>query len=99
VRRSAVARGDRLYERYGPIAVFFSPSWAAGLAGMGAVAFLVANTLSALVWAAALGAGSYVAGPAVLDLFADVGLVGGIALGIVLAVGVVGGVARRQRAH
>src|SRR6476469_6120298 len=58
VRLHAVERGDRLFARYGPVAVFFSPSWAAGLVGMRTVPFLLANTGSALIWAATLAVGS-----------------------------------------
>jgi membrane protein DedA with SNARE-associated domain len=97
VRRIAVARGDRLFERYGPVAVFFAPSWAAGLAGMRAVPFLLANAGSALVWALALGAGAYAVGPVVLDLVGDAGVIGLIALTAVLAGGALMEVRRRRR--
>jgi membrane protein DedA with SNARE-associated domain len=87
LRLGAVARGDRLFERYGPIAVFFAPSWAAGMAGMRTVPFVVANAASALVWALALGAGAYLVGPVVLDLMGDIGTFGLIGLGVLVVAG------------
>jgi membrane protein DedA with SNARE-associated domain len=97
LRVGAVARGDRLFERYGAIAVFFAPSWAAGLAGMRTVRFFVANAASALVWAAALAVGSYAVGPIVLDLMSDAGTIGLIALGVIVVCGVAGEVAHHRR--
>ena len=97
LRRTAVERGDRMYERYGPLAVFFTPSWAAGMVGMRAGPFLLANAASALVWAAALSAGSYVAGPVVLDLVGDAGLIGLIVIGVVIVGGAIIEVRRVRR--
>jgi membrane protein DedA with SNARE-associated domain len=97
LRRSAVARGDRMYARYGVLAVFFSPSWAAGMVGMRAVPFLLANAASALVWALTLGAGSYVAGPIVLDLVGDAGLIGLIVIAAVVVGGAIFEARRRWR--
>ena len=97
LRRSAVERGDRLFERYGPIAVFLAPSWAAGLAGMRPAPFLLANAASALLWAAALGAGSFEIGPVVLDLVGDAGTIGLIALAVIVVAGALSERARRKR--
>jgi membrane protein DedA with SNARE-associated domain len=97
LRLGAIARGDRLFERYGPIAVFFTPSWAAGLAGMRTVRFFVANAASALVWAAALAVGSYAVGPVVLDLIGDAGTLGLIVLGVVVICGLAGELTHRRR--
>jgi membrane protein DedA with SNARE-associated domain len=96
-RRGAVERGDRLFARYGAVAVFFAPSWVAGMAGMRAAPFLVANAAAALVWAAALGAGSYAIGPVVLDLVGDAGRIGLIVLAALIAGGVVAETRRRRR--
>ncbi len=86
LRLSLVARGDRFYERYGPVAVLFTPSWMAGIHNMRWSRFLIANTISSLVWAAAIGVGADLLGPSVTDLVADAGTAGEI----VLAVAVLG---------
>jgi membrane protein DedA with SNARE-associated domain len=100
-RLSALDRGDRFFERFGPVAVFLTPSWVAGIVGMRAVRFLVLNALAALFWAVALGLGVFLAGPPIADLFADLGLIGGIALGVVALIAavtaLVRGRSRRRR--
>ncbi|MEA2481851.1 MAG: hypothetical protein QOJ07_3773 [Thermoleophilaceae bacterium] len=100
-RVSALDRGDRFFERFGPVAVFLTPSWVAGIVGMRAVRFLVLNALAALFWAVALGLGVFLAGPPIADLFADLGLIGGIALGVVALIAavtaLVRGRSRRRR--
>jgi membrane protein DedA with SNARE-associated domain len=97
LRLHAVERGDRLFERYGPIAVFLSPSWAAGMVGMRPVPFLLANAGSALVWAAALGVGSLAIGPVVLDLVGDAGTIGLIVLAAAVIGGAIVETTRRRR--
>jgi membrane protein DedA with SNARE-associated domain len=97
MRLSAVQRGDRLFARYGPIAVFLAPSWAAGVSGMRPAPFLIANAASAAIWAAAIGAGSFALGPVVLDLAGDVGTLGLIAVIVVVIAGALSERARRRR--
>lgn len=80
LRLRVLHHGDRLYERYGPLAVYFAPAWAAGINGMRARRFLPANAVSALIWALAWGVGSYAAGPSIADLLSDIGLAGILAL-------------------
>jgi membrane protein DedA with SNARE-associated domain len=77
LRLALIARGDRFYERYGPVAVLFTPSWMAGIHDMRSSRFIPINTISALVWAAAVGGGAYLIGPPIADVAADVGLLGG----------------------
>jgi membrane protein DedA with SNARE-associated domain len=91
LRLGLIARGDRFYERYGRVAVFFTPSWIAGIHRMRRSRFLPANALSALVWALFVGLGAYLLGPSITDIVADAGLAGGLLLGtlIVLAAGLV----------
>jgi membrane protein DedA with SNARE-associated domain len=64
---------------------------------MRTVPFLLANAGSALVWAAALGAGAYAVGPVVLDLVGDAGLVGLIVLTAVVVGGGIVEIRRRRR--
>jgi membrane protein DedA with SNARE-associated domain len=96
-RLSALARGDRFFERYGAVAVFFTPSWIAGIHGMRAGRFLAANAVAALVWSVVIGAGAFYAGPPIVELVDDLGLVSALVVGGLLAAAVVGAVARRRR--
>jgi membrane protein DedA with SNARE-associated domain len=96
MRLNALARGDRFYERYGPVAVFFTPSWVAGIHDMRASRFLPANAVSALIWALLIGVGTYLAGPSIVDIVSDAGLVGGIAVGVALVATVLGVRSRRS---
>jgi membrane protein DedA with SNARE-associated domain len=96
-RLSALARGDRFYERFGTIAVLFTPSWVAGIHGMRARRFLPANLIAALVWSIVIGAGAYFAGPPIVDLVDDVGLVSAIVIGCLIVGGVGGTLVRRSR--
>ena len=76
LRLRLIARGDRFYERYGPVAVLFTPSWTAGIHHMRWSRFLPVNAVSALMWALAFGVGAYLVGPSITDIAADVGLAG-----------------------
>ena len=97
LRLALIARGDRFYDRYGPVAVLFTPSWIAGIHHMRRSRFIPANALSALTWAVAIGVGAYLVGPSISDIVADAGLAGGALLGalFVLAIALV----VRRRSH
>jgi membrane protein DedA with SNARE-associated domain len=88
LRLTQIARGDRFYERFGLIAVLFTPSWMAGIHNMRWSRFLLVNTLSALMWAISIGAGAYLIGPSITDIVADAGLAGWILAGVLLVLGV-----------
>jgi membrane protein DedA with SNARE-associated domain len=77
-RERALESGNKFFERYGLLAVWFAPSWAAGVNHMGAARFVVCNSACALVWALLFGLGSYLLGPSIRDVAADVGLVAGL---------------------
>jgi membrane protein DedA with SNARE-associated domain len=96
-RLSALERGDRFYERFGPVAVFFTPSWIAGIHGMRPARFLLSNAIGALVWSIAIGAGAYFAGPPIVELVGDLGLVSGIAVGCLAVAAVAGALLHRSR--
>jgi membrane protein DedA with SNARE-associated domain len=96
-RAALLERGDRIYDKHGALAVFFAPSWAAGLAHMRTLPFVIANTISALVWAVALGVGAELIGPVVLDVVGDAGTIGLVVLGVVVVAGALGETARRRR--
>jgi membrane protein DedA with SNARE-associated domain len=100
LRLRMLARGERFYARYGPIAVLFTPAWVAGIHNMRWSRFLIANTFSALVWAVAIGVGADLIGPSITDLVGDVGVAGAIALAgvlIVLAAVLVRSLSARRR--
>ena len=96
-RLAALARGDRFYERFGPVAVFFTPSWVAGIHRMRWTRYLPANAVSALVWSLLIGLGAYVVGPSITELVDDLGLVGAIVLGTLLVAGIAAGLRHRSR--
>jgi membrane protein DedA with SNARE-associated domain len=96
LRLALLARGDRFYERYGPIAVLFTPSWIAGIHHMRWSRFVPANALAALLWAAGIGVSADLVGPSIADDVADAGTAGGAlicALGVTAVVLVI----RRKR--
>lgn len=97
LRVSLIAGGDLFYERYGWIAVLFTPSWVAGIHHMRWSRFLLANTVSALIWALAVGVGAYLLGPSVADIVGDTGLVGALVIGAVFVLTVA--VVMRRRSH
>ncbi len=97
LRFRTLSTGERFFERFGVIAVFFTPSWVAGIAHMGWTRFLPANALSAAVWALLVGGGAYVVGPTIEDLVSDLALGGLLALGTLVAVAVAGELLRRRR--
>jgi membrane protein DedA with SNARE-associated domain len=97
IRLAVIARGDRFYERYGPLAVMFTPSWIAGVHDMRWSRFLPANAISALTWALSIGVGAYLIGPSITDIAADAGLAGGLLVVVLLALAL--GLVARRRLH
>jgi membrane protein DedA with SNARE-associated domain len=97
LRLALIARGDRFYARYGPIAVLFTPSWVAGIHAMRTSRFLPANAVSALAWALSIGLGAYFVGPSITDIVADAGTAGGVVIGVLFALAVVLVLRRRSR--
>jgi membrane protein DedA with SNARE-associated domain len=81
-RERTLAKGERFFERFGWLTVYFVPSWVCGINGMSAGRFLPATAAWTLAWALALGLGAYALGPGIRDIAAEVGLAGvvGIAL-------------------
>jgi membrane-associated protein len=97
LRISTLTRGERFFERYGILAVYLAPSWVAGINGMRSDRFLPANAVCAALWTLLVGGGAYLVGPAITDVVADLGLAGGIVLGVLVLVGVVFERSRRRR--
>lgn len=98
-RERALEHGNRFFERYGLVAVYFAPSWAAGVNAMSAPRFLFANAVCTGIWAVALGLGSYALGPSVRDIAADVGVLGTTAVVLVVIGGAVLTRRRVRRRH
>jgi membrane protein DedA with SNARE-associated domain len=97
LRLALIARGDRFYERYGAVAVLFTPPWVAGIHDMRWSRFLPANAVAALGWTLSIGLGAYLLGPSITDIVADVGLAGGLLLGALFVLAVVVVIRRRSR--
>jgi membrane-associated protein len=96
-RERALDRGNGFYERFGPVAVFFTPSWMAGIVAMRWTRFLPANAIAALVWALVIGVGAFLVGPSITELAEDLGLVGLLIVGGLVVAAVIGEVLRRRR--
>jgi membrane protein DedA with SNARE-associated domain len=96
-RLRAVAQGERLFRRMEVLAILATPSWVAGMNRSRPPVFLITNVLSALLmWAAPLAIGAYYAGPPILDLFSDAGLLLSILFGSVVVAAVGGGILHRR---
>lgn len=97
LRLLALDRGDHFFERFGALAVFFTPSWVAGVHGMRWTRYLPANAIAALTWALGVGLGSYLVGPSVTDVVDDVGTAGTVAVVALVVVAVAVALWRRSR--
>jgi membrane protein DedA with SNARE-associated domain len=99
-RERALEHGERFFERFGWFAVYWVPSWVAGINRMSAARFIPANAVWALAWALVVGLGSYAIGPSVRDFADDAGVAGSIliALGAIAAVVLARRGIRRRRA-
>jgi membrane protein DedA with SNARE-associated domain len=96
-RSRELDRGERLIERYGPVAVLFAPTWVVGIFGMGWRKFLPWNVLAAAVWTLVAGLGGFYFGPPVTKLLSTANTVVLVALGAVAVAGVAVYWVRRQR--
>src|SRR3954462_10857585 len=67
LRLRLLRRGDELYDRRGILAVYLTPTFMAGISGMRARPFLVANAIAAVSWVLLVGLGAYFAGPSVAE--------------------------------
>jgi membrane protein DedA with SNARE-associated domain len=98
-RVRVLSAGERFYERFGMFAVILTPSWIAGIARMRWTRYLPANALSALLWALVVGLGSYVLGPAIKDVVADLGLGLSLILVALIAATLAGRLRRDRHRH
>jgi membrane protein DedA with SNARE-associated domain len=99
-RVRAVERGEELFRRFAIPAIIFTPSWVAGIERSRARVYLPVNLVSAtLLWAAPIAYGAYYAGPPLLDLVGDLGVIATVALVLFVVVVVGGELLRRRRAR
>lgn len=96
LRLRAVNRGERVFERYAVIAILLAPSWLAGIHRVRSPVYQVTNVVAAAVWAGAIGVGSYLAGPSVIDFVNDFGTGTAVIVVVVILVIVVVEVGRRR---
>lgn len=82
LRLRGLRAGQRFFERFGAVAVFFAPSWVAGIHRVSTLKFMTANLIAAAVWVAGYGLTTYFAGPHVADLFGDIGTYGTAAIAL-----------------
>jgi len=104
-RMALLERGDRLFDRHGPKAVFFGRwvaglrIWAAWLAGMTTMpwrSFMLWNALGGIAWALWFGLLGYFGGEAAAHVVEKLGVGAAIAVGVLL---VIAYFAFRRRAH
>jgi len=105
-RRAALVRGEALFDRHGPKAVFLGrwiallriwAAWLAGMAGMRWRSFLLWNALGGIGWAIFFGLLGYFGGEAAAELVARAGVGAALVAGVAaLALWVT--VHRRRRA-
>ena len=99
LRRRTLEYGDRLFASHPVIAIVLAPAFSAGIHRVPTATYLIVNAVSVAIWTLGLGLGAYLAGPAVLDWFGDIGTAASIGVGVAIAVVVtVTSVRRRRRA-
>jgi membrane protein DedA with SNARE-associated domain len=96
-RLGALDRGEVIFKRHVVIAIYLSPSWVSGILQIRKSIYLTVNGLTSMAWAAGIGLGAYFAGPPIVDVVGDLGLVSEIGLVLLVILGVAGEFARRRR--
>ncbi|HXR28623.1 MAG TPA: DedA family protein [Solirubrobacteraceae bacterium] len=99
LRVTLIERGERFYDRYGLVAVFFTPSWIAGIHNMRLSRYAPANAVSALLWALGWGLAGYYVGPSIGDVIGDAGSARWLILIAVVAAVTAIALIRRRRAR
>jgi membrane protein DedA with SNARE-associated domain len=98
MRVRAVARGEAMFARHPVIGILLTPAWIAGINRVRASLYLPLNAATAALWAAGVGIGAYLVGPAVLDVVNDVGSATAIILLVIVVAAVVLEIRRRRLA-
>jgi membrane protein DedA with SNARE-associated domain len=98
LRMRGLRAGERFFMRFGPLAVFLTPSWVAGIHRVPPVRYTIYNAISCAIWCAVYGLTTYFLGSHVADFFGDLGTYATAA--IFLGAAVAGALAvRRQRSR
>jgi membrane protein DedA with SNARE-associated domain len=100
-RQRELERGERLIDRYGPVAVLFAPTWVAGIFAMGWRKFLPWDLIAAVAWTLVAGLGGYFFGPPITNALkaANAAILAGLALAVAAAAAVYYVRSRRRRAR
>jgi membrane protein DedA with SNARE-associated domain len=96
-RLRTLSRGDEIFGRYPVLAIVLTPSWIAGIHHVNTGVYQITNVATAFIWAVGIGLAAYIIGPAVIDAVADLGLVTGVGLALLITAGVVVEIRRRRR--
>lgn len=97
-RQRALSTGERVYRRWGPLAVFLTPTWVSGALRMRRNSFLIWNALAAIVSSLVTVFGAYaIAGAVLAHVPAGQGLV--LATAVTAASAVAAIVIHRRRAR
>jgi membrane protein DedA with SNARE-associated domain len=92
-RASAIAAGDRFFERHGPKTVFvarwialvrFAAAWLAGINKMPFRQFFFWNALGGITWGVTFGLVGYYGGHAAAGVLAQVGVIGAVVLALLV---------------
>jgi membrane-associated protein len=94
-RQRAVSVGERLYRRWGPLAVFLTPTWVSGALRMPRATFLRWNAIAAIASTLITVFGAYAIAGAVLGQLSDSRVL--VALGVAVAAVAATGVAIYRR--
>jgi membrane protein DedA with SNARE-associated domain len=95
-RLAAVRRGEEIFERWPVAAILVTPAWIAGIHRVRNRVYQPTNAISAAMWAAGIGFGAYLIGPAIVDFVGDLGFVTGGGLILLIVLGVVIELRRRR---
>ncbi len=96
-RQRMLAQGERAFNRFPRTAVVLTPTWVAGIHNVPARIYLLWNAVGAALWSVGIGVGAFYVGPPVIDAVDDVGLIGPIALGVLVLAGVALELEHRRR--
>jgi membrane protein DedA with SNARE-associated domain len=97
LRQRGLRAGERFFDRFGPVAVFLTPSWVAGTHRVPPLRYTIFNALSCALWAAGYGLTTYFAGPHVAEFFGDIGVGATVALAVLVVVVAALALVRRRR--
>lgn len=99
-RRRAMRTGERFYRRWGPLAVFLTPTWVAGALRMPRNSFLIWNAMAAIISSLVAVFGAYAIARAILGhAMGSAGLMGLAAAGFGAAAGGLLLYRRHRRSH